>query len=98
MSSMIYQTRLNGLSVQIHRAQMMNEKDKVVFIWSPETGLPLNSKHKNKIESNCKWYISGQGVKNKLYPNNEDEKKAITLPSANNGKYVSIAQAVEGEF
>ena len=96
--SMIYQTRLNGLKVQIQRSQMLGEKDKVVFIWSSETGFPLTLKQKEKIESNCIWYISGDGVKNKLYPITDEDKRAIPTGSATSGKYVSVSQALKEKF
>jgi len=96
--SMIYSTALNGLSVQIQRTNMVGEKDKIVFIWSPETSLPLSAKDRAKIESNCIWYLSGGGFKNKLYSFTEEDKIAIPLPPSNQGRYVSVKEALEREF
>ena len=95
---MIYSTRVNGLKVQIQRVTMIGEADKVVFIWSSETSLPLSSKDKAQIESNCKWYISGGGFKNKFYPITEEDKIAIQLPPSNQGRYLSISEALKREF
>ena len=95
---MQYNTRLNGLQVQIQRSQMLGEKDRVVFIWKPETKFPLTDKQVEQIENNCKKYIVAQGLANKLYPITDEDKVAIELPPSNRGRYVTVAQALKGEF
>ena len=97
MGSITYNTRLVGLSVTIDKAQMAGEKDKVVFTWSTETGLPLTTAHKDKIQANCSYYLAGDFTF-KLYPESEEEKEgSVSLPSTK-GKYVTVVKALSSKF
>ena len=94
----IYNTRLIGLSILLDRSNLLGEEDKVVFRWEPRTVFPLSAKNVQQIEDNCKTYIIGDGLSQRLYPKNELEKKPITLPASNKGRYVTIEKALAGEF
>jgi len=90
---LVYQTRLIGLNVIVGRDGLGDRVHK--FKWVNSIKLPLTDKQIEKIESNCKYFIVGSGLKQSLYKINVEPE---TLPPSNQGKYVSVADAVSGEF
>jgi len=96
---MQFNTRLNGLQVLLESTPiLLGEKRKVIFKWDSQTKFPLTAKQVDKIESNCTHYIVAQGLANKLYPLNDDDKLTISLPPSTRGRYITVAQALKGEF